>query len=88
MIAWVAARIDPGHYGERIVFRFPLQHDLGPGPDPGADQPGPADQLPVHAVVAGRLVVVRGNLLVLPMGDVVSLPGADLPAGRPRHQFT
>ena len=23
MIAWVAARMDPGHYGERIAFRFP-----------------------------------------------------------------
>ena len=31
MIAWVAARMDPGFYGERIPFRFPADTTtLGP----------------------------------------------------------
>jgi uncharacterized membrane protein (UPF0182 family) len=70
MIAWVAARMDPGHYGERIVFRFPSDTSTF----------GPAQiqsRINQDSTVSAQFTlwsqagssVVRGNLLVLPMGD-------------------
>jgi hypothetical protein len=70
MIAWVAARMDPGHYGERIAFRFPSDTSTF----------GPAQiqsRINQDSTVSAQFTlwsqagssVVRGNLLVLPMGD-------------------
>jgi hypothetical protein len=72
MIAWVAARMDPGHYGERIAFRFPSDTTtLGP------------EQIQARINQDSRISsqftlwsqagsdVVRGDLLVLPMGDSI-----------------
>ncbi len=72
MISWVAARMDPGHYGERISFRFPS----------GSTTPGPAQiqaRINQDSTVSAQFTlwsqagssVVRGNLLVLPMGDSI-----------------
>jgi hypothetical protein len=70
MIAWVAARMDPGFYGERIAFQFPT----------GTSTQGPAqiearinqddvisEQFTLWSNAGSR--VVRGNLLVLPIGE-------------------
>jgi uncharacterized protein len=70
MIAWSAARMDPGVYGERILFRFPSDTTtLGP-----AQVEARIDQ---DDVISAQFAlwersnsrVIRGNLLVLPIGD-------------------
>ncbi len=72
MIAWVAARMDPGVYGERIAYRFP----------PDTSTFGPAQiqsRINQDSTVSAQFTlwsqagssVVRGNLLVLPMGDSI-----------------
>ena len=70
MIAWVAARMDPGVYGERIAFQFPT----------GTTTQGPvqiearinaddaiSEQFTLWSNAGSQ--VVRGNLLVLPIGE-------------------
>ncbi len=70
MIAWVAARMDPGVYGERIAFRFPTD----------TSTQGPAQieaRIDQNDTIAAQFGVwqrsgsdiIRGNLLVLPIGD-------------------
>ncbi len=72
MVAWVAARMDPGHYGERISFRFP----------PDSTTFGPAQiqsRINSDSTISAQFTlwsragssVVRGDLLVLPMGDAI-----------------
>jgi uncharacterized membrane protein (UPF0182 family) len=72
MIAWVAARMDPGHYGERIDFRFPSDSTTF----------GPAQiqaRINQDSTISSQFTlwsragssVVRGDLLVLPMGDSI-----------------
>ncbi len=70
MIAWIAARMDPGVYGERIAFQFPTD----------TSTQGPAQveaRIDQDDAISGQFTlwnqsgsrVVRGNLLVLPVGD-------------------
>jgi hypothetical protein len=70
MIAWVAARMDPGFYGERIAFQFPTGTSTqGPGQIEG--RIGADDTISEQFTLwsnAGS-TVVRGNLLVLPIGE-------------------
>ncbi|MEO8251213.1 MAG: UPF0182 family protein [Chloroflexota bacterium] len=72
MVAWVAARMDPGVYGKRIAFRFP----------PQSTTYGPAQiqsRINQDSTVSAQFTlwsragssVVRGDLLVLPMGDSI-----------------
>jgi uncharacterized membrane protein (UPF0182 family) len=72
MISWVAARMDPGVYGERIEFRFPVD----------TTTQGPAQiqaRINQDSRISAQFTlwsqsgseVVRGDLLVLPMGDSV-----------------
>jgi uncharacterized membrane protein (UPF0182 family) len=72
MIAWVAARMDPGHYGERIAFRFPPDTStFGPAQiQARINQDGNVSAQFTLWNQAGSSVV-RGNLLVLPMGDSI-----------------
>lgn len=70
MIAWVAARMDPGHYGERIAFQFPTGTTTQ-GPVQIEGRIGADDAISEQFTLwsnAGSSVV-RGNLLVLPIGD-------------------
>jgi uncharacterized membrane protein (UPF0182 family) len=70
MIAWVAARMDPGHYGERIAFQFPTQTTTQ-GPVQIEARINQDDTISEQFTLwtnAGSSVV-RGNLLVLPIGD-------------------
>jgi len=70
MISWAAARMDPGVYGERINFQFPT----------GTTTQGPAQieaRINQDDTISEQITlwsnagssVVRGNLLVLPIGD-------------------
>ena len=70
MIAWVAARMDPGVYGERIAFQFPTQTTTQ-GPEQIQARINQDDTISEQFTLwsnAGSRVV-RGNLLVLPIGD-------------------
>jgi uncharacterized membrane protein (UPF0182 family) len=70
MIAWVAARMDPGSYGERIAFQFPTGTTTH-GPEQIESRIGQDDAISEQITLwtnAGSSVV-RGNLLVLPIGD-------------------
>ncbi len=70
MIAWVAARMDGDSYGERIAFQFPTGTTTQ-GPVQiegriGADD-AISEQFTLWSSAGSR--VVRGNLLVLPIGE-------------------
>jgi uncharacterized membrane protein (UPF0182 family) len=70
MIAWVAARMDPGHYGEKIAFTFPTGTTTH-GPEQIEARIGQDDAISEQFTLwsnAGSSVQ-RGNLLVLPIGD-------------------
>ncbi len=72
MIAWMAARCDPEHYGERVVFRFPREQTvLGPRQVEGRiDQNTEiSSQLTLWDQRGSR--VIRGNLLVLPINNSI-----------------
>ncbi len=72
MIAWMAARCDPEHYGERLVFRFPREQTvLGPRQVEGRiDQNTEiSSQLTLWDQRGSR--VIRGNLLVLPINNSI-----------------
>ncbi len=70
MIAWLAARMDPNVYGQRIAFRFPSSTTTN----------GPAQveaRIDQDATISAQFTlwnqsgssVIRGNLLVLPIGE-------------------
>jgi uncharacterized protein len=72
MISWVAARMDPGHYGERISFRFPsTSTTLGPAQIQARINQDSTISAQFTLWSAAGSSVVRGNLLVLPMGDSI-----------------
>jgi hypothetical protein len=70
LIAWMAARCDGEHYGELVVYNFPKQ-ELVYGPlqiEARIDQdPTISAQLSLWSQRGSR--VIRGNLLVIPLGD-------------------
>jgi uncharacterized membrane protein (UPF0182 family) len=72
MIAWVAARMDPGHYGERIAFRFPSDtNTFGPAQIQARINQDTTVSAQFTLWSTAGSSVVRGNLLVLPMGDSI-----------------
>jgi uncharacterized membrane protein (UPF0182 family) len=72
MIAWVAARMDPGDYGERIEFRFPVDTTtLGPQQIQARINQDSRISAQFTLWSQAGSDVVRGNLLVLPMGDSI-----------------
>ncbi|HEY7738824.1 MAG TPA: UPF0182 family protein [Candidatus Limnocylindria bacterium] len=72
MIAWVAARMDPGDYGDRIEFRFPVDTTtLGPQQIQARINQDSRISAQFTLWSQAGSDVVRGNLLVLPMGDSI-----------------
>jgi uncharacterized membrane protein (UPF0182 family) len=72
MIAWIAARMDPGVYGERIEFRFPVDTTtLGPAQIQARISQDSRISAQFTLWSQAGSDVVRGNLLVLPMGDSI-----------------
>lgn len=68
MIAWMAARCDPGHYGELVTYRLPKDRLIyGPAQiESRIDQdPEISRQLALWDQRGSR--VIRGNLLVVPI---------------------
>ena len=70
MIAWVAARMDPGVYGERIAFHFPTDTTTE-GPALIEARIDQDDAIAPQFSLWDRSgsSVIRGNLLVLPIGE-------------------
>jgi len=70
MIAWTAARMDPGVYGERIAFHFPNDTSTD-GPALVEARIDQDDAISAQFSLWDRSgsSVIRGNLLVLPIGD-------------------
>lgn len=70
MIAWSAARMDPGVYGERILFRFPSDTTTF-GPAQVEARINQDDTISEQFTLWSNAGsdVVRGNLLVLPIGE-------------------
>lgn len=72
LIAWMAARNDPPHYGELVVYRFPKDR-LAFGPMQVESrinqEPIISQQLTLWNQEGSR--VIRGNLLVIPMEDAL-----------------
>jgi uncharacterized membrane protein (UPF0182 family) len=70
MIAWMAARMDPPHYGERVVYVFPKDKLIfGPSQiEARIDQDPDISQLFTLWGQAGSRII-RGNLLVIPIED-------------------
>jgi uncharacterized membrane protein (UPF0182 family) len=70
MIAWLAARNDPPHYGELVMYELPKQ-ELIFGPlqiESRIDQdPLISQQISLWSQRGSR--VIRGNLLVIPIGE-------------------
>jgi uncharacterized membrane protein (UPF0182 family) len=72
MISWVAARMDPGHYGERISYRFPSDSTtLGPAQIQARINQDSTISAQFTLWSRAGSSVVRGDLLVLPMGDSI-----------------
>lgn len=72
MVSWVAARMDPGHYGERISFRFPSDSTtLGPAQIQARINQDSTISAQFTLWSRAGSSVVRGDLLVLPMGDSI-----------------
>ena len=72
MISWVAARMDPGQYGERISFRFPSDSTtLGPAQIQARINQDSTISAQFTLWSRAGSSVVRGDLLVLPMGDSI-----------------
>jgi hypothetical protein len=70
MIAWLAARSDPPHYGELVAYELPKQQLVfGPSQvEARVDQdPEISAQISLWNQRGSR--VIRGNLIVLPMGS-------------------
>jgi uncharacterized membrane protein (UPF0182 family) len=72
MISWIAARMDPGHYGERTSFRFPSNSTtLGPSQIQARINQDSTISAQFTLWSRAGSEVVRGDLLVLPMGDSI-----------------
>lgn len=72
MISWIVARMDGGHYGERISFRFPSDSTtLGPAQIQARIQQDSTISAQFTLWSRAGSEVVRGDLLVLPMGDSI-----------------
>ena len=72
MISWIVARMDPGHYGERTSFRFPSNSTtLGPSQIQARINQDSTISAQFSLWSRAGSEVVRGDLLVLPMGDSI-----------------
>jgi hypothetical protein len=72
MVSWIVARMDPGHYGERISFRFPGDSTtLGPAQIQARINQDSTISAQFTLWSRAGSSVVRGDLLVLPMGDSI-----------------
>jgi hypothetical protein len=72
LVAWLAARSDPPHYGNLVVFFFPRDRQVdGPSQVEARidNDPYISQQFTLWGQVGSK--VIRGNLLVIPLGETV-----------------
>ena len=72
MIAWMGARMDGEHYGELILYEFPKDKLVyGPSQIEAriSNHPEISSQITLWDQAGSR--VIRGNLLVIPVGDSI-----------------
>jgi hypothetical protein len=70
MIAWVAARMDPGRYGDKIAFHFPNDTSTdGPVQVQARIDQDPTISAQFSLWDRSGSSVIKGNLLVLPIGE-------------------
>ena len=70
LIAWIAARSDGENYGQLAVYRFPKQELIyGPLQIEGRIDQNPEISAQITLWDQGGSEVIRGNLLVLPIGN-------------------
>ncbi len=70
LIAWMAARSDGENYGQLVIFRFPKQELIfGPLQIEGRIDQNPEISAQITLWDQGGSEVIRGNLLVLPIGN-------------------
>jgi uncharacterized membrane protein (UPF0182 family) len=70
MIAWLAARCDPEHYGDLVVYKFTAQ-ELVDGPQQIESYIDQDTDISKDLTLWGQAGsdVIRGNLLVIPIGE-------------------
>jgi hypothetical protein len=72
MIAWIAARNDPEHYGGIRVYRFPTDTSVfGPVQIEARIDQDPIISAQVTLWSQAGSNVIRGNLIVVPVGDTL-----------------
>lgn len=72
MIAWIAARSDPEHYGELFAVQFPTDSNvLGPRQAHGRIEQESEIAREITLVDQVGSELIRGNLLVLPVGESI-----------------
>jgi uncharacterized membrane protein (UPF0182 family) len=72
MIGWMAARSDPGSYGERLVYNFPKQRlILGPEQIKARMNQEPDISKELTLLNQQGSKVIYGNLLVIPINDAI-----------------
>ncbi len=72
MIAWVAARNDPANYGGVRVYRFPTNTSVfGPAQIEARIDQDPTISAQITLWNQSGSQVVRGNLIVVPVGDTL-----------------
>ncbi len=72
MIAWIAARNDPAHYGGIRVYRFPTNTSVfGPEQIEARIDQDPIISAQITLWDQSGSTVVRGNLIVVPVGDTI-----------------
>ncbi len=72
MIAWMAARSDPGHYGELVVYGFARgEFVVGPEQVEGLIDQDPNISKELTLLGQAGSTTIRGNLLVIPVEDTL-----------------
>jgi uncharacterized membrane protein (UPF0182 family) len=72
MVSWIAARSDGAEYGKLLNFRFPTGRLVtGPGQVESRIDQDPATSQLFSLLNREGSRVIRGNLLVIPIGDAV-----------------
>lgn len=72
MIAWMGARNDGDHYGDLFLYRFPKQRNIyGPQQIENRINQDSNISQQLNLWSQGGSDVLRGNLLVIPIGDTV-----------------
>ncbi len=70
MIAWIAARMDEPNYGATVVYRFPADSTVfGPAQIEARIDQDAAISQQISLWNQSGSKVIRGNLIVLPLGD-------------------